>query len=241
MFLFKRSKIVVDCFTFNPIAYDLFPIQTAINFIPDWWKNAPKEYTVRDLHPTSTIKRCPGIVNQYKYGFIIPLWSDLAIATRGNDDWEIQFSDPRTSIESHNPQQWASYADPNKFFHAKLKSPWAIKTKQEVYWSYSKPLWNFAPDDDLYISSGTLEFKNQNSSHINIFIPKARRDSRVISAGQPMIHAVPMSDKNIEIKTHLIDEQEYNSKYTNQFNYSFTKGYSRAKNVKKAKKCPFHF
>ena len=49
MILFKKSKIVVDCFTYNTTVKELFPIARAINFFPDWWKQMPKEHMIDNL------------------------------------------------------------------------------------------------------------------------------------------------------------------------------------------------
>ena len=241
MFFFKRPKLVVDCFTASHNAYELFPIDHSIKFVPDWWKNAPKEYEVRDLFPVSTIKRCPAIINQYKHGLILPLWSDLAILTKGGNDWEIKFSNPHTNIEPHDANQWGMYANPNDYKHLKLMSPWAIKTKDEVFWQYSKPAWSFPIKNNLFIAPGIIDFKTQHSSHVNILMPLEAQPAYVINAGQPIAQLMPLSDKEIDLRTHLISEEEYSAKHTARFVHSFVKGYMRTNAIKKEKKCPFHF
>jgi len=241
MIWLPKKKLVVDTFTANTTAYELFPIDYAIKFVPEWWKNAPKEYEVKNLHPASTIKRCPAIINQYKHGLILPLWSDFAIATRGGTNWEVQFSDPQANIEPHDSRQWDMYADPKEFKHLKLMSPWAMKTKEDVSWTYSKPMWSFPAGDNLVIASGIVEFKTQSSTHINMLMPLAERDPYILQAGQPMAQIIPLTDKDIELRTHLISLDEFKAKYTNRFSYAFTKGHIRTNNIKKQKKCPFQF
>lgn len=241
MFLFKKRKLVVDCFTSNMNAFELFPIQQSIKFVPEWWKNAPKEYEVRELFPVSTIKRCPAIIEQYKHGLIIPLWSDLAIAARGGDNWEIKFSNPNTSIEPHDSKQWSSFADPNKYKHFKLMSPWALQTKEEIYWQYSKPVWSFPVNSNLFIAPGIIDFKTQHSTHVNLLMPLEARPPYVINAGQPIAQLMPLSDREVDIRLHLISEDEYKARHTSRFTHSFVKGYMRTNAIKKEKKCPFHF
>lgn len=241
MLWIKKSKIIVDAFTANSTAYELFPIDHAIKFVPDWWKNAPKEYEVRELFPVSTIKRCPAVIETFKHGLMLPLWSDLAIATRGGDNWEIKFSDPRTSIEPHDAGQWNMYADPQKYMHIKLMSPWALKTKEEIYWTYGKPTWNFPVDNNLFMAPGIINFKTQHSTHVNILMPLEARSPYIINAGQPVAHMIPLTEKEIDIRTHLISEEDFRARHTNQFSHSFVKGYIRTNAIKKEKKCPFHF
>lgn len=241
MFMFKPSKLVIDCFTANSSAMEYFPIDHAINFIPDWWKNAPKEYMVRELFPTSTMKRCPAIIETFKHGIMLPLWSDLAVAMRGSDNWEVKFASPLTRMEPHDSKQWDFYADPKDFTHIKLMSPWAISTKSDVKWTFTKPMWNFDADDDIFIAPGVLDFKTQHSTNINLLLPLKAARSYILEAGQPMAHLVPMSDKEIVIRRHLISESEYLARFVNKFSHSFVKGYLRANNMKKQSKCPFAF
>jgi hypothetical protein len=241
MFFFKKPKLVVDCFTYNRHAYELFPVDHSIKFVPEWWKNAPKGYQFKNLYPASTIKRCPAIIEQYKHGLILPLWSDLAIATHGGNMWEAHFCDRNAGLDCHNQEQWDFYADPKKYVHVKLLSPWAIRTKDEVYWQYSKPSWSFPVDNNLFISPGIVNFKDQTSTNVNILLPLEARPSYVINAGQPMAQMIPLSDKDIDIRTHLVSEEDYKNKYSISFSHSFAKGYIRANAIKKQKKCPFHF
>jgi hypothetical protein len=65
----------------------------------------------------------------------------------------------------------------------------------------------------------------------------------MINAGSPIIHALPLSDKDIVIKTHLVSNEfmEQNTKNV----YTFINKYRTSKNagIKKEKesKCPFGF
>lgn len=239
MLWIKKSKIVVDCFTANAQAYELFAIDHALAFLPDWWLNAPKEYEVRGLFPASTIKRCPAVINTFKHGIMIPLWSDLAIASRGGTDWEVKFSDPETSIEPHDSKQWDVYADPKEYMHMKLMSPWAISTKQGVSWTYGKPMWNFPANNNLFVAPGIVDFKNQHSTHVNILLPLEKRDPYIIKAGTPIAQMIPLTEKVVDLKHHLLSDDEYKARHKNKFSFAFTRGYVRATAIKKEKKCPF--
>lgn len=239
MLWIKKSKVVVDCFTSNVQAYELFPIGHALAFLPEWWLNAPKEYEVRGLFPASTIKRCPAVINTFKHGLMIPLWSDLAIVTRGGTNWEVKFSDPETSIEPHDSKQWDFYADPKDYMHMKLMSPWHVSTKHGISWTYSKPMWNFPADDNLFIAPGIVDFKSQHSTNINILLSLEPKPAYVIKAGQPMVHMVPLTEKQIEVKHHLLTEEEFKQKHRNKFSFAFTRGQIRAERITKEKKCPF--
>lgn len=239
MIWLPKKKLVVDCFTHDSTAYELYPVDKSIKFVPDWWRNMPKEYEVRGLFPASTMKRCPAIIESYKHGIILPLWSDLAIKTNGGTDWEIKFSNPHTAMEPHDSKQWDAYANPSDFMHVKLMSPWAFRTKDEVAFMLTKPMWSFPPDNSLVITSGILNFNHQHSTHVNMLIPLKKAPSYVINAGQPMTQLIPLTERQIEIKRHLISYEEFQSKHMNVFSHSFTKSYMKTLAIKKGKKCPF--
>ena len=241
MIWLPKKKIVVDCFTSSKPAYELFPIDHAIKFVPDWWRNMPKEYEIGELFPASTMKRCPAVIETFKHGLMLPLWSDLAISTKGGNDWELKFSDPMCGIEKHDARQWDAYADPNKYMQFKLMSPWALRTKEDIMWSYSKPTWAFPPESTLNIFGGIISFQSQHSTHVNVMIPLAPAPNYIVQAGQPMAHIVPLTEKAIEIRRHLITPEEFKLKFSNQFNFAFTKSYKRAVTIKKESKCPFKF
>ena len=69
----------------------------------------------------------------------------------------------------------------------------------------------------------------------------------IVNAGQPMVHSIPLSDRELDIKNHLISNDEFDKrlmKFTSTF--SFQKRYLQSKKIienreKEEKKCPFGF
>jgi hypothetical protein len=45
-------------------------------------------------------------------------------------------------------------------------------------------------------------------ANINIFLPKNNYEFE-ISIGQPLVHLIPLSDKNLKIKNHLVTQEEH--------------------------------
>lgn len=238
MIFIPTPKLVVDCFTYNRNAYELFPIDDAVKFFPDWWKHMPRESEKHGFIPVSTIKRCAGIQDTYKSGIILPLWSDLAMRFE-NNKWDFQFADNQTIITPHSPEQWKYYADPNKFTHIKIESPWALYTKKAINWTFMKPTWNFPADCQLNIVSGTLNFRYQHGTHINMLLP-VRPMKDIILAGQPMAHMIPHTEKRVVLKHHFVTEEEFRHRYDGRLMHSFVRGYQRAVPIRKGMKCPFH-
>ena len=238
MIFIPTSKLVVDCFTHDKNAYELFAIDYASKFIPDWWKHAPKDVESNGFIPVPTIKRCVGIHDLYKSGIMLPLWSDLAIKFE-NNRWDFQFSNGYSGIISHSADEWKYYADPDKYISIKLMSPWVMYTKNAINWTYMKPLWNFSPDSPMNILSGVLNFKYQHGTNVNILYAN-NPVKEIIPAGQPVVHFIPHSEKEIVLKHHHVSEEDFRQKFQTTANHSFVRGYQRAMRIKQEKKCPFH-
>lgn len=239
---FKRKKIVIDCFTTNPNAANIFPIDKSNKFYPEWWKKVPP--TVQETakngikFDTATIRSCSGFIDLYNQSITIPLWADLIIETT---EFKFNWVSPDSSflITGHLTQQYASEDEILNFYHAKIISPWRFEEKTGVSFVFMDPFWNNRDYlGKYYTPPGIVEYKYNHSTEINIFAPKHL--SRIeIKAGSPMAHIIPMSDNEIIIKTHLINQEEYNKKYPANI-WTNKHRYLKEKHILE-KKCPFGF
>lgn len=241
MFFFKKSKITVDAFTNSSAVLDFFPIAKSSNFLPKWYKSLPNFYSSKIGHDIDinlpTMKSCDGFRSLYSKGFIIPLWADLILKTYKNNSWEYQSSDKILTVTSHDSDQFGS--EFNEFQHIKIMSPWILKEKSNVKFLLSNPVFNtLSKYKDVNILPGILDFTFQNNSHVNIFIQKNQQIK--LDAGTPIAQFIPLTDRKIDLKLHLLDDQEY-SKLHDHTNYglSFMNRYKKKKLFKNAKKCPF--
>lgn len=186
---------------------------------------------MNDFFPTSTMKRCPGIVDLYRKGFIMPLWSDLALKTQSNPtDLKYQFADQESKIEFHDPRQRGNYMPSDQYVNFKIVSPWLAETKEDISWLLSPCIWNYNPFD-LHIVKGIINFKYVQFTQIQCFLPFIDR-SFIIEQGTPMLQILPLSEKNVEIKTHLLSESELKKRKKSNL-ISFTNSYNKAKASKK--------
>lgn len=249
MFLFKKKEIHLDVFTNRPEVMEYYPVDYATKFYPDWWKALPKEYEPSGMFfPASTMKRCVGFTDYHKYGIIIPLWSDLAFVTHpgiiAGSSWK--FSDEISSAVSHDTQQFAGFDPDNKYAHIKINSPWIFNCGEEINFTWSQPSWNFNNHSDYFIPPGVLNYKYQCATNINMFINvNNSQNSRkfMIEAGQPMINILPMSERQIKIHRHVLNEQEYKTRVSLGYNLKFTNKYTSQKIIRQSneKRCPFGF
>ena len=244
-FIFKRKPIYLDCFTTNPLAYEFAPIQLANQFVPEWWKALPKNYRIANEHPPvphSTMRKCAGLIDIYSTGLMIPLWSDLVIEIATNGDYSWKFADEESMNAIHNKEQAGTFFDDNNVVHMKIVSPWLFSCNDDVKWYFTQPVWNHNLAKDFCIPSGILEFKYQGSTHINTLI---RKQNCVISLphGMPMAHVVPLSERPVKIKNHLLSAQEMVKKQPMQRSVVFENSYYKKRKLIQNKKsqCPFNF
>jgi hypothetical protein len=190
--------------------------------------------------PVPTMKGCAGLVDYYKNSVALPLWSDLSIKVNGLD-YEWQFSDRFSQIETHSlPVQATNFV--KDYGHIKIKSPWIIKTKENINWVWSKPSYSFCEDDmDLEIVPGITNFSKQFGNNINLLIKLNQNKTYNLRVGQTLVHLTPMTENKIEIVRHLISEEEHEKiKYTANM-ISFVNKYKKIDELKqKFSNCPYN-
>ena len=245
MFLFKKRKIVVDAFTARPAIFDTAKIQEATKFLPEWWKNLPSK--VKDVLSNKieveypTLKRCEGFLDLYRHGMIIPMWCDLKIKTT-KDSYSYLYSGEKIEpITSHGIHEYGNAFE--DYMHLKMVSPWLMSEQREVKFHFAPASWSLIDYwKDLTILPGIVDYKYQCSTNINMFVPKA--DNQIeFNHGQPLIHIVPLSDYDLEVKNHLISEQEWSVMYERHSWKTKLHGRLRlARSIGKEQgKCPFGF
>lgn len=249
-FYFKKSKIVVDCFTAFKSVHDVYPIKPAIHFYPEemsrmssYYEEESKE--LKSIFKRSTIRRCVGINDLYKSGFIIPLWTDVAINTKSGLAGGTTFAlmNKPFSFEVHPPVQYPNMFE--EYWHIKLESVWHLREKSGVSFTWNPAIWNLHKlNKNVLIPPGVLHFDVQGSTNLNMFLPKNAGEFS-INAGTPMVHLVPQSEKDLVIKTHLVSMEEIDKigipvELSSIFPNRYLR-YRKALSKNKKSKCPFGF
>lgn len=235
----KFSKIYLDCFTSNHVAYKQYPITKAIKQTPIWWKLIPRarKHAVGSIQvDMPTIKMCQGIIDLYKQGFVLPLWSDLIVEiSKENKSINWYFADKITKMQQHNSIQF----DPafKNYGNLKIISPWHIVEKTGIKFIYLPCTWSILELTDGFNQlPGVLDFKYQTSTHINILVNRHWSENYQINAGTPTVQFIPISDKEIIIKNHIVSEEELNNiRGASIATPKFIGNYLETK-----KRCPFH-
>jgi len=241
LFKFPKKKIVLDCFTTEEYILETAPIVPAIKLIPEWWRELPNAYYAEGSYsPTSTMKHCVGMVDYYKKSIVIPLWSDLIVDIKTASEYQWRFSDRLSRATDHNMEQQAT-GFLSGYAHLKLHSPWLFKTKEDISWVWSHPVYNYEHSNDVVSLPAVINFLAQPNTNINLLFNASTPKSILIPQGQPLAHLTPMSDRKVDIRRHLITQAEYTRLDRKNTNIVFLYKYAKILNrTKQFKDCPFH-
>lgn len=222
-FFFKKKDVVLDCFTFVPHAYDYAKIDSALNHLPDWFKKTPKVGKDENGHEdpkNATIKNCVGVIDLHKKGIIIPSWfeMDLKINTYLDTEnpaftWEAS-TNSVTTANSHNPRQFPGFAGEHGG-NVKISSPWAFKTTEEIYFTWTQPTWHFRNFiGTLTNLPAVIEFKYNHGTEINYFVEtKEKPQTITIPPLTPLVMLHPLTERNVVIKNHLVTKDEWDRQH----------------------------
>ena len=242
MFWFKKKELHIDCFTAHSAAYNLFKIEKANKFIPEWWKKIETTAVINPKHPFpgATIKRCRGFIDLYRHGLVLPAWSDFLLNV-GREDFVWQWADQSTELVIHSEASRGEYLN-WPWVNCKIVVPWAFACKEDIPWMFSPILWNTNKPIDIVMPTGIVDYKYQHAVNINFFFEHRKNPYTLgFDAGQPLVHMVPLTDRKLVIHNHLVSKEEFNRHYLPYGSFSFVDTYNKIKRiVNKDAKCPFH-
>ena len=214
MFFFKRSTIVVDSFTTHRSVHELYSIQPSIQFFPEEIKQLQNTYVEEDpntkiRYSVPTVRKCLGMIDLYKVGHIIPMWTDF-------------FCEPKRSLTNEcapgmmqNPFMFSMHDNrqfPGLFLdhiHLKFHGVWAIRDKSGTKFHWTSPLWNQSKHyNNFLLLPAVVSYEHQSQTNVNFFINK-KSDDFLLKSGTPLVHLTPLTDKKVVFKNHLVDMKEY--------------------------------
>jgi hypothetical protein len=239
IFLFSKNKVVLDCFTSRPEVHKFAPIDNAINYLPTWWKNISKSqisFDNMDMDKGKNMKHCIGFLDYFRNSFVMPMWSDLHLmfGKEGSIDFRWQYADETSSLAVHTANQRGAYLDERKYQHFKIEPPWIFKTNKLIPFSLSSAVWNLEEPEKIILFPGILNFYNQTALNINIACRRGVEPQEIlIPLRQPLAHLIPMTEKKVILKTHLVSDAEISRiQKSTFFPLSFINSYSKLKKIK---------
>ena len=229
--ILKNDYIDVYCYSYSSKAVKYFPIDYAHNFVPQWWKNIPakvyKDETensdLKDKRSNllTTIKKCPGFIEHYKRGFMIPLWEEIEFVVEdGGLEAHSASRDPGT-FAFHSSRQYGGFLDVRKWVHVKINSPWVIKTEKPLDFVYAQPHYNFQElNGKLFVPNSYDEYRLQHATEIQMFVNLEKNGIINLSPGMPLVHKIPVTEKKIKLHVEH-NPQAYNDLKDEYFNTFF--------------------
>jgi hypothetical protein len=241
-FFHRKKKIVVDCLTCLPAAYEYTPIVRASKTIPDWWKKLEhvgplkKENGVYDIE--NNMKNCYGFVELYKRGAVIENWCDiyLNVSQEGYEYYKSYGIAP----QQHRREEYKGGFE--NYHHIKLISPWHFREKTGMHFLFMGAEW--AIEYPVKVLPGVVQYRDNCGTHINMMLPKYHESyDFTLKLGQPLAHIIPLNDDvKVEFKNHLLTEEELKKEMRfGGLSLDGMRGVTDIVKRNNARKCPFGF
>lgn len=250
MFWFKTKEIVVDCFTYNPTLIENFAIDQASKYYPKYFKDIPKFVDIKSssdpniidskmLMRGGTIKTCTGLTDLFSTGFILPAWHEFNIEV--TESGKVIIPPVFEEMNEYDMHPRWQYGDNlyKGYVHIKLVSPWLVSESTGVKFTWNRCDWHRSDNAHSFNAlSAVVDFKYQKVTHVNAFVKNGSITR--FEAGDPLVHLLPLSDKKVKIKHHLLSHNDWHTKHANyRLHSSYTN--HRKLNYPKQGKCPFGF
>ena len=239
IFLFKSKSLNIDCFTDRAEVYECALVDYSKKFVPDWWKNLPKEPANSE---SLNMRYCSGFNDLYRHGLMIPLWSDLnvTVGASSQESGAFQYSDRLSDAHYHPESQRFGFAPSAESMHLKLINPWYFKCEDDTPWLSIGAQYNQKSLNDYMVAHGVLNFKYQYGANINLFFCKHAEEKVVyLPHGTPLMQLVPVSERKLKIHRHLVDQSEMQKLNRRMTNITFQAKYYKHLEITKNNKCLF--
>lgn len=191
---FFNKKITLDCFTHCSYVYESFKLK----------KEAYPKWANDDLLKNESFNIL------YKNSIAVPLWTDLTIQvdTFGNVKYDLlQNSSFKFVLNNYPPDKYHELTFSNVIL-LNLNCPWVLKEKEGIKFSFNGLLWNYIKEvDKFWFLNKILSFKDPKSLDID-FLITLKPSYQGIEAGKEIMQLIPMTEKEVDIKHHLVDEKE---------------------------------
>ena len=217
--LFKKKPIVIHAYTNIGALYEYAQLKSATRHKPEWWKNLPalKGGTDDNWFNSMNMKVCSGFNDLYKKSVTIPMWSDvdINIGKVGSGAYEYLYADKMSSMNSHNPIEWGGFFDDENYQHIKLHTPWILDCEEDVDFIMTPDMYSGAFPADTILPVGVLNFSKTGSCNVNVVFKRHSEDVKhLIEFGRSIAMLIPMSDRKVLVKHHLISNDEYDQLFS---------------------------
>tara|TARA_Y100001951_G_C11227395_1_gene232497 strand:- start:21 stop:743 length:723 start_codon:yes stop_codon:yes gene_type:complete len=220
---------------------DIVPIRESKHFIPEWFKKAPSFRSgENELTSMPTVKRCPGFIDFFKMGYVLPAWCDFHLEVAedvAEDGFKVETPQNAFPADYHGPSQFIDYLPEHAKENVKLAfkpgCPWRVKTPKGIKMLELPMLHHYNPD--FYTVGGLIDthlFHEMNP--IWLF---TRTGEFFIKRGTPLSMFIPIRTEEFDV---VIREQtkEDDDAFGKQV-YAITSVFnSKMRKYEKIEECP---
>ena len=206
----KNNKIVFWCDLKG--LPDIVPIRESKHFIPEWFKKAPAfPLGSNELSDMPTVKRCPGFIDFFKMGYVLPAWCDFHLeisenVQRNREQVKVETPQNAFPFDLHHLKQFADYLPEHAKNQIKLifkpSNPWRVKTPKGISMLQLPMSYHYNPD--FYALTGI-----RNSYIYHEFNPQlifSKSGKFFIKRGTPLAMYIPIITKQFDV---IIRERIY--------------------------------
>lgn len=245
MFLFKKSPIVLDCFTAQPHAHKFAPPHSAMRALPGWWKALPSisnKFKFDEEYSQTNMRYCAGMIDLYRAAVALPMWSDIDVLVGGEDSpgYRYQFADMVSAAGQHPSSQHEGFAPNKQVQHLKFESPWMFVTKESLNWVAVPASYNH-DIADYQALPGVVNFKHSHTTSVQLMFSRAKVGPKNVHIAHrtPLYLYIPQTDREVLVRTHLVSHEEIRKLITPSFS-RIRKGINEARLISGPQRCPIH-
>jgi hypothetical protein len=187
-------------------------LPTKVNiYTPEWFKKLkPLIGEMSKYDRGGTVKRCPSFVDWFKTGYILPMWADSLLNTKGEPSWKSASGNYNWDI--HHNEQFLNHIpnNPNNISAVfKAECPWFMITPKG-YSVLQLPLfYNF---NEWEILPGIIDTDKHHELNQQIIVYGEKEV--FIERGTPLVMYIPFKREEHELEIIYADNMDKNTKKT---------------------------
>ena len=178
---------------------DIVPIRESKHFIPEWFKKAPAfPAGSNELLDLPTVKRCPGFIDFFKMGYVLPAWCDFHLEL-GENGCRVKTPQDAFPANFHSPSQFIDHLPEHAKKNVKLvfkpDCPWNVKTPKGVKMLQLPMSYHFNPD--FYVLTGIIDTYIEHQLNPQWIFNKA--GEFFIKRGTPLAMYIPIRTEEFDV------------------------------------------
>jgi len=201
---------------------ELYPIQPANRFLPQWYKDNPKLTRIEQFgfdKKEPHAKECPAIQDELTNGFIIPSWSNIFFHMKdGEMEWEVSVGRTLISAKLADKWQWIGKQSSqqinlmglNEIFNygvLKFMSPYYFKTPPGYGLRFHDLFYHDQRSVRILPGQVETDIWHEVNFPFEFMFPTTKESKFFINAGDPLLMVTPYKKKDrFNLNLHNYDE-----------------------------------